>query len=181
MSGLRISTKGPVVHRYTETGDAIFSPDEKYRYVLRRAVSPGFGTTPDSALAFVMLNPSVADEKRDDQTIRRCVDYAGRWGHSELYVVNLFAFRATDPSNLYEQDDPTGPLNDHYIQSVARMCDKVVMAWGAHGSYLERSTRVRAMLRQVSRPCYLTLTKAGEPGHPLRLPRDTELTEDTEG
>ena len=179
INGLRISNKGTVMHRHTDTGDALFSPHLKYRYVLRRSVPRALGITEESAVAFVMLNPSVADERQDDPTIRRCVDYASRWGHSELYVVNLFAFRSTDPSGLYDESDPIGPLNDDYIRSVAELCDSVVMAWGAHGAHMERSTRVRAMLHEITRPYYLTLTKDGEPGHPLRLRRDLVLTEDT--
>ena len=174
---MRISTEGFVVHRFSEIGDALFSPDEAYRYVLRRRIYPTLGAEPERAVAFVMLNPSVADEKVGDQTIRRCTDYASRWGYSELYVVNLFAYRSTSPANLYKQDDPIGPLNDHYIEEIAQACELVVMAWGAHGNHLDRSQVVREKLRQVCKPHYLVLTKEGEPGHPLRLRKDLKPTE----
>ena len=49
---------------------------------------------------FIMLNPSTADDEFDDATIRRCVGFAKRWGFHGLVVTNLFAYRATKPSDL---------------------------------------------------------------------------------
>jgi DUF1009 family protein len=37
-----------------------------------------------------MLNPSIADEKIDDATIKKCITYCKKFNHDELYVVNLF-------------------------------------------------------------------------------------------
>src|SRR5688572_12745487 len=86
---------------------AILSEDQKYRYLLGRRWQEGIGS-----VTFVMLNPSTADHVVDDRTIKRCMDFARSWGHSGLEVVNLYAFRATDPDELGKQADPVGPLND---------------------------------------------------------------------
>ena len=86
-------------------------------------------------LVMVMLNPSTADAVRDDPTIRRCVGFAKKARAGGLLVLNLFAYRATDPRELREAADPVGPENDEIIK---RHLDgmslyegtKVVAAWG---------------------------------------------------
>jgi len=60
-------------------------------------------------LAFIMLNPSTADEVEDDPTIRRCVGYAEDWGYGELIVGNLYAYRTSDPEELNKVENPIGP------------------------------------------------------------------------
>ncbi len=79
-----------------------------YRYTLSRTwdTLTGVGT-----VVFVMLNPSTADEHVDDPTIRRCISFAKAAGFAGLYVVNLFAWRATKPADLWAADDPVGRWN----------------------------------------------------------------------
>src|SRR6185312_1666968 len=60
---------------------------------------------------FIGLNPSTADEKQDDPTVRRCINYARRWGHGGLLMTNAFAFRATDPKEMLRANDPIGKGN----------------------------------------------------------------------
>ena len=66
-----------------------------------------------------MLNPSRADEERNDATIRRCIGFAGDWDFGILEVVNLFALMSTDPAALLKAKDPVGPDNDAAISSRA--------------------------------------------------------------
>jgi hypothetical protein len=77
-------------------GDAVFSADGRYRYRLTRDL--GGKTT----VTFIMLNPSTADANLDDPTIRRCKGFAKDWGYGRLIIVNLFAFRATDPRDMWK-------------------------------------------------------------------------------
>ena len=92
---------------------AVVSNWERYRYWLSRPLREPNST--DNAVAFVMLNPSTADAWEDDATIRRCVGFAEAWGHDILIVVNLYAYRATDPKKLAKVEDPVGPSNSHYL------------------------------------------------------------------
>ena len=80
---------------------AVFSEDRRYRYLLERRV----GDSPKRVL-FIMLNPSKADEKYNDPTIRRCIGFAREWGFGLLHVVNLLALMSTDPRALLKADDP---------------------------------------------------------------------------
>lgn len=80
-----------------------------YRYWLCREWSPGL-----DSLVWLMLNPSTADATQDDPTIRRCMGFARRWGYGGITVVNLYAYRATNPRDLLTAADPVGPENDRY-------------------------------------------------------------------
>ncbi|MGI9331693.1 MAG: DUF1643 domain-containing protein [Gammaproteobacteria bacterium] len=147
---------------------ARFSRCRCYRYALWRCWGAG------GQVLFVMLNPSTADARDDDPTIRRCSALARDWGFGSLAVANLFAFRATRPAVLKRASDPVGPRNDGWIARLCGEADLVVAAWGNHGAYAGRAARVRSTL---SRPHHLGLNKTGEPAHPLYRPRHTRPRE----
>lgn len=133
-------------------------------------------------MAICMLNPSTADEVKNDPTVRRCIGFAEREGCTSLEVLNLYALRSTDPAGLWTTDDPVGPENDRWIESTVKKADLVVIAWGAipytrvpGGS--ERAARTVSLLRQASSvpvQC-LGVTKDGYPRHPLYLPGNSPL------
>ncbi len=147
----------------TTLNPAIFSPCREYRYLLRRIV--GFG---QGKVVFIMLNPSTADEELNDPTIRRCMNFTRQWGHSFLEVVNLFAYRATDPRELRRVSDPIGPDNDFHILDSCKDSDVVIAAWGNHGEFQGRAAAVMQMLQEdLIRIEVLGATKSGNPRHPL--------------
>lgn len=120
-----------------------------------------------------MLNPSTADENTNDATIRRCVGYAHHWHYGGIDVVNLFAYRATDPSEMMKAEDPIGPGNDSSIIETCKRAKLVVCAWGVHGTYRQRDDEVLQLLLGLDiKPHYLQLTGNGSPRHPLRLRAD---------
>ena len=147
---------------------ASFSADRKYRYHLWRSLGRGAGT-----VTFIMLNPSTADDVKDDPTIRRCLGFAKGWGYQRMDVVNLFAFRTPYPSVLKRASyiEAVGWGNDDVIQKVASEASLVIAAWGAHGSLHQRDDDVVAMLVSTGKLHYLRFTKAKQPCHPLYLPR----------
>jgi hypothetical protein len=147
---------------------AVFDATGRYRYQLWRrwdARRP--------SVAFVLLNPSRADAVRDDPTIRRCVAFAQRWGFGSLFVVNLFALRATKPKDLFADPDPVGPENDRHLAAVARRARAVVVAWGNHGSRLGRDARALACLPPRRPLLCLGVTRQRAPRHPLYLRKGT--------
>ena len=146
---------------------AQFSDDRRYRYVLRYQWKAG-GT-----VAFILLNPSTADEEHSDPTVTKCIKYAISWGFQEMCVLNLFALRSADPKALYQKDDPVGPDNDRWIREVLPRCAKVVCGWGTRGVYRRRDNTVLELIRSLGHePLALAVTKKGYPGHPLYLPTD---------
>lgn len=115
-----------------------------------------------------MLNPSTASECRNDPTVERCERRARALGYGAFRVVNLFAWRATDPRALRSAAAPAGPANDAAIAEAARWADLVVAAWGVHGVHLGQGARIEASLRAAGhRLHHLGLTKDGHPRHPL--------------
>ncbi|GIL13657.1 MAG: hypothetical protein BroJett038_23770 [Chloroflexota bacterium] len=147
---------------------AVFSPCRRYRYALWRRWGDLLEPGRDGYAMFICLNPSTADETRDDPTIRRCIAFARAWGYSGLCMANLFAFRATDPAKMMAQANPIGPENDEHLSRLAKGALVVVAAWGANGTHLGRDVEVRRALPALH---YLSLTKEGHPGHPLYLPK----------
>jgi len=143
------------------TREATFSPCRRYRYALWRRWGEG-----DQVL-FVMLNPSTADERTDDPTLRRCVAFARSWGYGALAVGNLFGYRTSRPAELHSVADPVGTDNDDWVRRLASGSALVVAAWGNRGRLWGRSVAGREMVS----PCHmLGLTRQGEPRHPLYMP-----------
>lgn len=121
---------------------------------------------------FIGLNPSTADDRADDPTVRRCIGFSQKWGFGGLILVNLFAYRTTDPVGLIAIDDPIGPENDHWIALEQKKADCVVAAWGNHGVLLNRDDTV---LKSLKNAFCLGTTKTGCPRHPLYLSSVTPL------
>jgi hypothetical protein len=144
--------------------DAKLSDCRNYRFALWR--------TWDDSKPFAMivgLNPSTADEVKDDPTLTRCINFAKSWGYGGVCMTNLFAYRATDPKDMKAQNDPIGANNDIWLNKLANDAGIVVAAWGNDGRYLSRSKMVVEMLPNLH---YLKMNKSGEPAHPLYLKAD---------
>ena len=147
---------------------ATFSADRRYRYTLTRVWD-----TEAPVVNFLMLNPSTADAFVLDPTNRRCVGFASAWGFGSMVTTNLFALRSTDPKGLRTVGDPIGPDNDEAILAAAGAADLVLVAWGNHGTHLDRGERVCELLRVAGIDLHhLRRTRAGHPAHPLYLPGD---------
>lgn len=97
--------------------------------------------------------------------MRRCIGFARSWGYGGLEVVNLFAYRATDPRALRRAGDPVGPQNRRHIAAAIANARLVIAAWGADATARDAATRMGALSRRELR-C-LGLTRSGAPRHPL--------------
>lgn len=150
-----------------------------YRYALTRELVAPWRASVKRTLCWVMLNPSTADEALDDPTIRRVKQFSRDLSYTNLVVVNLFAVRSTDPSQLELFEDPVGPENDtHTIKAMAESLN-VVFAWGASGIPCMKRNRIARVMEiadnMAFQPKCLGKTKDGSPRHPLYVKGDTKL------
>ncbi|MSQ91564.1 MAG: DUF1643 domain-containing protein [Gammaproteobacteria bacterium] len=143
----------------------ILSSCRQYRYCLWRE----WDMMNHTYAMFVGLNPSTADEVEDDLTIRRCVDYARQWGYGGLCMVNLFAYRATEPAVMKSYAAPVGAENDRWLLDLAKDAGVIVAAWGVNGTHLKRDKAVMQLLD--GKLSCLKKTKDEHPSHPLYLKR----------
>lgn len=165
------------VTRHGDAGHgAVFSPCMMYRYRLWR--------TWDVALPYLVvvgLNPSTADESVDDATIRKVRGFAQHLGYGSFAMLNLFAFRATNPRNLPRASDPVGAENDMFLHTAASSQGDILFAWGRHGTMNERDVYVAQMVTArraelgMKPPLCLQINKDGTPAHLLYLPYTTPL------
>ncbi|MEO0487426.1 MAG: DUF1643 domain-containing protein [Pseudomonadota bacterium] len=144
---------------------AVYSDCERYRYILTRVWDERGGK-----VLFIMLNPSTATEVQNDPTVERCERRARALGFGAFRVLNIFAWRDTDPRKMRAAADPVGPHNDDAIRDSLPWADQIIAAWGTHGAHLDRGPKVETLLRASGRPIYhLGLSKAGHPKHPLYI------------
>jgi hypothetical protein len=180
---------GVALMAYVSDG-AVLSADGLYRYRLTRVIQPlqmiDFEIRKHLA-CWICLNPSTADAMTDDATIRKIIGFSKLFGCRVIEVYNLFAYRSTDPKNLWTPDDPVGPNNDYFLQNIDQNAI-TIMAWGDSGIssrsrmsrhavvYLEREQAVKKLMRDGNRRTFcLGRTQERSPRHPLRLAYSTPL------
>jgi hypothetical protein len=153
-----------------EHAEAYYDRDMLYRYALTRRWADG------SIAGWIMLNPSTATEIQDDPTIRRVRYFSKRDGYDGFMVVNLFAYRTTDPDILKTVTDAVGPDNDTMIREMARRAAVIVAAWGTHIMARRRGAQVTGMMMRDGKDMMcLGVSKDGKPKHPLYVLNSKEL------
>jgi hypothetical protein len=152
---------------------AVISACGAYRYSLTRRWSDA------PLLPFVMLNPSTADAKEDDPTIRRCIGFARREGAGGLIVANLYALRSSSPEALWAARDPIGPQNGLALVGLAAQAlgqsASIICAWGALARQDQIDEAVRVFHASGARLVCLGRTQRGAPRHPLYVRADQPL------
>lgn len=164
------------------------APEEAgdFRYRLERGDLSGARSR---VLAWVMLNPSTADDREDDATIRRVKRFTEDHGYAGLVVVNLFARRATRPVDLRGWVESSGlvehrrrPSFERNMRAIREECSgrDVVLAWGGHArSYRRHVADVLGVVREAAaRVGTLLRLRGGDPAHPLHLRADLRVSWD---
>ena len=151
---------------------AVFSdPNRRFRYALWRIWKPA-----GDKLLFIGLNPSTANDIKDDPTIRRLIGFAKAWGFGWLFAGNLFSLVSANPDILWFTPSPelVNGANDTAIQRMHELSTKVMVGWGNEGR--NAGTRPDDVLSLLDEPVFcLRTTMAGAPTHPLYLPLHSQL------
>lgn len=171
---------------------ADFSPDRQHRFTLTMEYSNNLLNKPRTRTVTVILkNPSAADEKRSDSTIRKVETYV--WQHfpdaRNLNILNIFGFRATDAKEVNIKLSGEGSAavngseNDRFFAEILEKSDYVICAWGGPSgidgkNYNSRITAVKELISNnykgpVFQVCGSQLTK--EPLHGLMWGYQYEL------
>lgn len=144
---------------------AVISPCGTYRYALERSTG-----IQGPNVTWLMLNPSTADASKDDPTIRKVVGFSKRNGFGVAMVVNLFAWRATDPKEcLANLADAEGHFNFKAVTEAAAISDVVICAWGRQPWAKEQAANVLGWIPDTGLFC-LGTNGDGSPRHPLMQP-----------
>lgn len=159
---------------------AVLSDDEIYRYILTRVWDE---TLPP--MVWVMLNPSIADATIDDPTVRKCIGFAKRHGYGGVIIVNLYAYRATNPSDMLSSrrlgHDIIGPDNDVWIRHALSIgAQRAHVGWGTRcrAQIITRVSRVATIAQEIGATLYCIGQNAqNEPYHPLMTAYQTPVTE----
>ena len=142
---------------------AIISECGKYRYELYRTWD-----MEKKQVLFIMLNPSTADDKENDLTTIRCINYARKWGFGGIMIGNIYPFRAKKPKDLRKWTNNCGKdehnalfVNIAHVKQMASCTDLVVCAWGCNHPGMPEWLEIPDLH-------YLELCKDGvTPKHPL--------------
>lgn len=124
-------------------------------------------------ITYIGLNPSTADERTDDQTIKKLRQFTILSGYGGFHIVNLYAYRTNNPSLLTVAADPVGPENNDFLDRYCQSADKLVFCWGAS---LPMDDQAKAIIEKYGDRAYcFGQNKDGSPCHPVRLPYKVPL------
>lgn len=156
---------------------AVLSDDRRHRYWLVRV-----WTRSKPVLVVCMYNPSAADDKVDDPTIKRLCFFAARWGYGGILVVNLYSYRTSDPAYCRQLGkaawgDAQASAWGSALHLAQENCSPVLVAWGNMAT-TEDAKPFFAAAEGLEFIC-LGTTKDGSPLHPMargkaRIPDDRQ-------
>lgn len=150
---------------------AILSDCQRYRYMLQRYIKPPLA--PYRWVAWVLCNPSTADHKHDDATVRRAWAFTQSWGYNGMMFVNTNPHRSTNPDAQRIPNASVLAYNDSYLMDTMTSCALTVCGWG-DGALPELVKRTALVLHACGPLHSLRVTKAGNPAHPLYLPSNLQ-------
>jgi len=149
---------------------ATFADCRSFRYALwRRWPSAG---EHHRMVAFIGVNPSVANEYENDRTITRCINFAESWGYDGMLMLNAFAHVQTKLGSLKLANQHIGQENDATMLAYRDEGATMVAAWGNHCPQWRADTITKLLGRELQ--C-LGRNTNGTPRHPLFLRADTKL------
>ena len=146
-------------------------------------------------VCYVGVNPSTANYKKNDPTVKNLVRISKRLGYDGFYLVNLYARRGSDASeaihkrfNEVEVQDGVdvnsklcemsgGFVNERFVEAYVRATFQTFLCWGNNASYRDavhwKHAREKILLqRRAYGVKSFGLTGKGHYKHPLMLEAD---------
>ena len=140
---------------------AEFSLDGHNRYSLSRIWENKL-----PKVLFIMLNPSIANSKKNDPTIRKIISYSKSWGFGGVYVGNIYSNISPYPKDIRLIKFHREKKN---IESIKKMKEKTELSVFAWGNNEKTPNWLKALIKK---PYYIELSKNGIPKHPLYLKKN---------
>ena len=137
---------------------AEFSIDKKERYSLKREWDKS-----KNKILYIMLNPSLADDKNDDPTIRRLVSFTKKYNYGGFLVGNIFTTITPNPKEI----DKSKGISDKNFEKLLKLINKVDQIVYAWGDNIEEPQLLKEL---VLNPKCFGKNLNGSPKHPLYLP-----------
>ena len=144
--------------------EASFSIDKKERYSLAREWDKS-----KNKILYIMLNPSKADDKKDDPTIRRLINFTKKFNYGGFLVGNIFTKITPNPKEIDKSKGISG-RNLEELLKLINTVDQIVYAWG---NTIEEPQFLKELV--LSPKCF-GKNFNGTPKHPLYLPKNSKLT-----
>jgi len=139
---------------------AEFSECKKYRYKLWRI----WDTSKPKAMC-IGLNPSTANDKKNDSTINILIRVLKHLGYGGFYMTNLFAWISSNPQDLLICENPLGD-NDVKLKEVEAICADVIVCWGG---FKQAEERIKQVLPNYPNAKCFGVNENGTPFHPRAL------------
>lgn len=166
---------------------AVISDCGQYRYTLTRTWRAG------PHVCFIGLNPSTADHRKDDPTVRRWIHFASAWGYGGFVAVNLYPFRSPNIAACrrwadWQNNGPDWSVRDRFMDNLYRAANEaqraalIVACWGAAAwddNFIEQFVEeVQSVVPVPAIHCF-GKTAGGAPIHPMargvhRIPDDAK-------
>lgn len=138
-------------------------PNSCYRYTLEH-----IWALQKPLILWAMMNPSGADVKVLDSTVRLTADISAHWGYGGQIIVNACAYRGVTPSMLRDIEDPVGHSNPDAWRRSARQADRIMVAHGHLPTGMQCHAEAMCDALAEYRSLYvLGTSKDGTPYHPL--------------
>ena len=137
---------------------AEFSLDGHNRYSLSRIWENKL-----PKVLFIMLNPSIANSKKNDPTIRKIISYSKSWGFGGVYVGNIYSNISPYPKDIRLIKFHREKKNIDSIKNMVKKSKLTIYAWG-------NNEKTPLWLRKIVKvPYCIELSVNGVPKHPLYL------------
>lgn len=144
-----------------------------FRMLLARVMNPEL-----PLLMWVCLNPSTADDREDDNSVRKMKAMTNLLGFGGFLLANLFAYRTKNPKVLKAAGYPRHEAEDEALRVALLSVRGVVCGWGGNAAGHPRAGEVLQLIKQHAQtsgrdelmPRALKINADGTPAHPLYMP-----------